>query len=62
MVETTPDVSIEDVLQLLTAQAQARWGAESTERKREMLEQAAQSVAELSNNLPNTETEPRLHQ
>ena len=62
MVETTPDVSIEDVLQLLTAQAQARWGAESTERKREMLEQAAQSVAQLSNNLPNTETEPRLHQ
>ena len=62
MVETTPDVSIEDVLQLLTAQAQARWGAESTERKREMLEQAAQYVAELSNNLPNTETEPRIHQ
>ena len=62
MAETTPDVSIEDVLQLLTAQAQARWGADSTERRREMLEQAAQSIAELSNNLPNTETEPRIHQ
>ena len=62
MVEITPDVSIEDVLQLLTAQARARWGADSTERKREMLEQAAQYVAELSNNLPNTETEPRIHQ
>ena len=62
MAETTPDVSIEDVLQLLTAQAQARWGAEFTERRQEMLEQAAQSVAEISNNLPNTETEPRIHQ
>ena len=62
MAETTPNVSIEEVLQLLTAQAQARWGAEFTERRREMLEQAAQAVSELSNNLPNTETEPRIHQ
>jgi hypothetical protein len=62
MAENTPDVSIESVLRQLTEQARVRWGAEYVEKNQDSLQQAAEQLTKVSNNLPDTETEPGFYQ
>ena len=62
MADTTPDISLESILRQLTAQAEARWGADYVDRNRALLELAAEYATLVSNNLPDTETEPGFYQ
>jgi len=62
MVDATPDIAGDTALRQLTAQAQVLWGADYATQNPALLEQAAAYVAQIANNLPDTETEPGFYQ
>ncbi len=62
MADTAPEISAEAALRQLSEQARAVWGAGYVEQNRALLEQAAQYMAEIANNLPDKETEPGFYQ
>ena len=54
----TPD----DILRKLLEQAKANWGADRAEEIQATLENASTQLAEVTNNLPDKETEPGFYQ
>ncbi len=54
----TPD----DILRKLLEQAKANWGEDRAEEIQVTLESASRQLAEVSNNLPDKETEPGFYQ
>lgn len=58
MSDTIPQVSTDTALRRLTEPAKARWGDDYAEQHRQLLQQAAEHIASIANNLPGTETEP----
>jgi hypothetical protein len=57
-----PENSPEDILRHLLEQSEQRWGAQRTAEIRAELEQAAQQLRAINQNLPKLETEPGFFQ
>lgn len=56
------NASPEDILKRLLEQAKANWGKDRAKEIRFTLEQASRQLSEISNNLPDKETEPGFYQ
>ena len=54
--------SPEDILQNLLAQAEKKWGVDRVLEIKLTLETASKQLSEVSNNLPDKETEPGFYQ
>ena len=62
MPEPTPDISMDEALETLRSQAEARWGADYVQERQDLLKLAASYVVNVGNNLPEVETEPGFYQ
>lgn len=62
MPEDTPDISMDETLETLRRQAEARWGSDYVAAHQDLLELAASYVVSVGNNLPEVETEPGFYQ
>ena len=54
--------SPEDILQNLLEQAEKKWGVDRAREIKATLENASEQLSEVSNNLPDKETEPGFYQ
>ena len=54
--------SPEDILQNLLEQAEKKWGVDRAREIKSTLENASEQLSEVSNNLPDKETEPGFYQ
>jgi len=54
--------SPEDILRKLLEQSKAKWGTDRTQEIYLILENASRQLSEVSNNLPDKETEPGFYQ
>ena len=54
--------SPEDIFRKLLEQAKANWGADRAQEIQVTLENASRQLSEVSNNLPDKETEPGFYQ
>ena len=54
--------SPEDILQNLLEQAEKKWGVDRSLEIKATLETASKQLSEVSNNLPDKETEPGFYQ
>jgi len=54
--------SPEDILQNLLEQAEKKWGVDRAREIKVTLENASEQLSEVSNNLPDKETEPGFYQ
>ena len=62
MTSVRADATREDILRVLTEQAQALWGPERAQVIAATLEQTAQQLVDVSRNLPDKELEPGFYQ
>ena len=62
MTSVRADAPQEDILRVLTEQAQALWGPERTEVIATILAQTARQLVDVSGNLPDKELEPGFYQ
>ena len=62
MPPSSSNASPEDILRKLLEQAKANWGEVRAQEIQVTLEQASRQMSEVSNNLPDKETEPGFYQ
>lgn len=62
MPTSNSSASPEEILGKLLEQAKANWGADRAQEIQVTLENASRQLSEVSNNLPDKETEPGFYQ